>query len=281
MPTSERTAADDPAVLDLAVLMASPVRRAIVAALERAAGDGGPVGRTAAQLAQSVGLHVTTVRFHLDQLVAAGILRVDAERHDGPGRPRNVYALAPGETGRAGRSAPSATSGPLRLLADLLVDTVSASLTGAPADPVEAGRAWARQHVPRDDGQPARTPQEWLDRVGLVTDSLREWGYHPELVRDEHGWTARVELTDCPFMDIARRDTAVVCGIHAGLITEAAHRLGAPDAVTSLEPFVGPARCRAHIARPAETAGSPPPPSDPAGSHTPPSDRDPSTPTTR
>ncbi len=237
--------------------MASPVRRALVEALEKAAAparrQGGEAaqGRTAAELAEVVGLHVTTVRFHLDQLVDAGVLRSDEQRHEGPGRPRKVYAVVPGMTD------PAAAAEPLRLLTSLLVDTVSASMTGAPMDPVEAGRAWAREHVPLAEATPAATPQEWLGRVERVTDSLRVWGYHPQLSRDEDAWTTRVELTDCPFMDLARRDTTVVCGIHAGLIAEAAHRLGAPDAEATLEPFVGPARCLAHIGRPSNGAGRP------------------------
>jgi predicted ArsR family transcriptional regulator len=244
-----------------AALLASPVRRALVEALERqpeaapedptptGAGDpGATTGRTAAELAPVVGLHVTTVRFHLDQLVAAGVLEAGFRRQTGAGRPRKVYSL------RAGRPGPTAVprarseSEPLRLLAALLVEAMS--VQGESMTPEEAGRQWAREHIdPGDDAAPAGTAGTWLGKVGRMIDVLDEWGYHPALSTDEGGRTARVELTDCPFLDLARANTAVVCGVHQGLIAEGMRRFGEPDAEVRLDPFVGPARCLAHIRR--------------------------------
>ena len=84
-----------------AVLLASPVRREIIDTLANlrpapGAPAGSQVGQTAAQLAGHLDLHVSTVRFHLDQLVAAGLLHTSFERGVVAGRPRKEYAVAPG-----------------------------------------------------------------------------------------------------------------------------------------------------------------------------------------
>ena len=70
-----------------AALLASPVRRRLVDALANADGGATTPGLTAAELGSQVGLHVTTVRFHLDQLVAAGLVESAVRREGGAGRP--------------------------------------------------------------------------------------------------------------------------------------------------------------------------------------------------
>jgi predicted ArsR family transcriptional regulator len=227
---------------DAAALMASPVRRALVDALEQQAHDA-PVdpGMTAAELAPRVGLHVTTVRFHLDQLVAAGVLNSEFRRQVGAGRPRKIYLLT---------AKPQASDGhdPLRLLTALLVEAMTAGVKGEPVTPVEAGRRWAREHLPvHENRSRAETPGTWLARVGEMIDALEDWGYHPELSTSEGGRAAEVVLTDCPFFDLARDNEAVVCGVHQGLIVESMRRFGETGTEVSLEPFVAPNRCLAHL----------------------------------
>ncbi len=227
---------------DAAALLASPVRRSLVEVLEQQPvdDDGGERGLTAAELALQVGLHVSTVRFHLDQLVAAGVLLAEFRRRASAGRPRKVYRTA-------GRPLSQGTE-PLRLLTRLLAEAMTASVQGEPITPDEAGRRWAREHLEaHPDRAPADSPGAWLGRVGEVIDVLEEWGYQPEVSTSEGGRTARVELTDCPFLDLARDNQAVVCGVHRGLIAEAMNQMGEADADVTLEPFVAADRCRAHI----------------------------------
>ena len=59
--------------------------------------------------------------------------------------------------------------------------------------------------------------------------------------------TARINLAHCPFIDLAKKNPAVVCGIHRGLIAGAMEQLGEGEAEVSLEPFVAPNLCRAHV----------------------------------
>ena len=77
-------------------VLTSPVRRRIVEVLTRVTDghDHGPL--SAAELAAEVGLHVSTVRFHLDQLVAVRLVEPHFRRQPGAGRPRKVYTSAPG-----------------------------------------------------------------------------------------------------------------------------------------------------------------------------------------
>ncbi len=227
---------------DAAALMASPVRRSLVEALERGEeGAADATGMTAAELAPLVGLHVTTVRFHLDQLVGAGVLRSEFRRQESAGRPRKVYLpveQVPGQTAHE----------PLRLLTQLLAEAMTATVEGESLTPFEAGRRWAREHLPAHEGRaPAETAGTWIARVGEMIDVLQEWGYHPELSTSEAGRAARVELSDCPFLDLARDNEAVVCGVHRGLIAESMTQLGETGTEVALEPFVTESRCLAHL----------------------------------
>jgi predicted ArsR family transcriptional regulator len=254
-----------------AALLASPVRRAIAEALadpDILAEPGGPAGRegppraalTAAQLASRVGLHVTTVRFHLDQLVAAGVVEASFVRTGAAGRPRKVYAL----DRRAGRGAAGGES--LRLLTALLTRAFAAAGSGAEVTPEQAGAEWAAEHVvvparPAGPGEPragdaahrapdpAATPGEWLAKVGRMLDVLREWGYSPELSTSEGGSVARVDLDHCPFRDLARENPAVICGIHTGLIAGTMAALGEDETEVGLTPFVEPGLCVARLRR--------------------------------
>ena len=228
-----------------AELLSSPVRRAVVDALAHhqpslvtvdGAVRAGPRGMTAAQLATQLGLHVTTVRFHIDQLVAGGLVRAEFARGLGVGRPRKVYDVAPGVPGTERDDAG------LKALAAPLAEHFDSNLT-----PAQAGVAWARCNIKATATERATSPGQWLTKVGHVVDVLQDWGYAPEVSTSEGGRTCHIDLRRCPFLDLARTRPAVVCGIHGGLITGAMEELGEPDVEFSLEPFVGPELCRAHL----------------------------------
>jgi predicted ArsR family transcriptional regulator len=226
-----------------ASLLASPTRRAIIATLEQAGEHGGPDGepsgaggRTAAQLAMELGLHVTTARFHLDLLERAGMVVSHFTSAFGVGRPRKVYAVPPVP------DEPDSSAAHLTLLAGLLTESFTADVT-----PEEAGRRWAREHIPLRHAGPAATPGVWLAKIGWLVDVLRRWGYHPDLSTGEGGRAYRIELADCPFLDLARANPEVVCGIHRGLLAGALGQFGEDLAEVSLTPFVGPRMCHAQI----------------------------------
>lgn len=228
-------------------VLSSPVRRRIVdhlASLPVQSSDGGPTryeGCSAAQLAELLGLHVTTVRFHLDQLVKVGLLSTSARRGDGAGRPRKMYGLA------QRRVEPPSSNESYMALAELLAESFTSDAQ-RPRTPEEAGAKWAHEHIEADpDAEPATTPGRWLARIGQLIDALEEWGYTPDVATRQGGRSVEVTLVDCPFLALASTHPDVVCGIHRGLIRGTLEQLGEGQAEVSLEPFVGPSTCLAHI----------------------------------
>ena len=243
-----------------AALLASPVRRRLVEALALADGDAVTPGLTAAELGTQVGLHVTTVRFHLDQLVAAGMVESAVPPRGSAGRPRKVYSLAPGSLDDVDARA---EANHLRLLSGLLASTLTQGVSGHTMTPAEAGRRWAVDHVAPEQGlPPADTPGRWLGKLAQMIDVLQEWGYTPELKTSDGGRVAEVTLANCPFLDLARANPAVVCGIHRGLIAGSLAQLG--------ESGTGSVSSRSSTTPPASRTSAPRHPSAPPHRRSPP-----------
>ncbi|MEF3405355.1 helix-turn-helix transcriptional regulator [Agromyces sp. CCNWLW203] len=200
--------------------LASPARRRVLDALGRA---GTPVD--AAELAESIGVHVTTARFHLDRLVEAGVVAATAERRAHRGRPRLRYALVDDVAAheRDDRSR------------DRLIEVLAAAVDGQGSEvravlAREAGRSWAESLSTTDE--PPSAPTARLIQV------LDELGFAPQPV------TEGISLHACPFRDAARRHREVVCGVHEGLIREVLAGEASGSAVEArLLPFVAPDRC--------------------------------------
>lgn len=199
-------------------------RRRDVLAVLRAA----PAPLGAADIAERLGVHVNTVRFHLDRLCDEG----QAERvrlpPTGRGRPALAFAA------RRGMDA----SGPrdYRLLANLLADGL-AELPDAEARFRAAGRA----HGGRLVGPPAAAvvpADEAVDRLVELLDGL---GFAPERRPADLGWDVR--LRHCPFLDVVRTAGTSVCRAHLGLMEGAMSALRAPVVVEGLEPFAEPDVC--------------------------------------
>lgn len=249
-----------------AELLASPIRRRIMDLLVAHAravrdpdlaaeppgvqSDDQPCGMTAAELADEVQLHVTTVRFHLDQMLAAGLLVSHSVRGPGAGRPRKVYEVSSGTLLNEG-ALDERTAYAFEVLAKLLA-RAWVTPDGVLLSPEDAGFEWSMQNVGDADraDAPAETPGQWLDRIGRVVDLLAEWGYTGEVATTHGGRRATIRLVDCPFLDLARERPDVVCGVHRGLLAGALQACGEPDPEVSLEPFVTPRECLAHLTRP-------------------------------
>ena len=249
----ERASADGSA------LLLSRVRRSIVdhlSSLHRLAVEGRPTrdcGLTAAELGEVLGLHSTTARFHLDQLVAAGLVGAHSVRSGGVGRPAKRYFVVEEE-----QSAVPAVEGPYQVLAGLLAAALDPA-GGEQLSPEEAGVEWVRRRLGAEPGQPpptaARRTGEWVAKVGTVVDLLQEWGYTPDLEVTGRRGDVTLTLTDCPFLDLARERPEVVCGVHRGLLKGALEVAGEESAGVTLRPFTGPRTCRALLLRGGAPAG--------------------------
>lgn len=239
-----------PSTPDGAQLLASGVRRDIFEALASLPEHPTPAqpharaqGLTAHELAERVDLHVTTVRFHLDQLVAAGLLTTSTERIPGAaGRPRKLYAAA-----RASRT-DGGGSEPYRLLAELLVTTVVAG--GDAGLPDQAGLQWARRRAKAAGVRPeppAASAGAWLSKIARVIDMLSDWGYTATVRTTNSGRTAQLLVERCPIHDLAQQAPGVLCGLHRGAMRGMLEALGEDGADVAVQPSVAPGLCVAQL----------------------------------
>lgn len=206
--------------------LADPTRRHLLRLL-----DDADMPLEVGVLADQTALHRNTVRDHLEMLRRAGLVTRTAEERDRPGRPKMLYSAAPLET----RS--PAFEG-YRFLAEVLASYMQANLDEPAKIAEEAGHAWGRYLVERP--QPFAEPDS-LQVVDQIVTALSELGFSPEESAVEDGFN--VKLHDCPFREVARARTDVVCGVHLGILRGMAEELGGAATITDLRPFVEPSLC--------------------------------------
>ncbi|WP_343708567.1 winged helix-turn-helix transcriptional regulator [Mycobacterium sp.] len=211
----------------------------------------------AAQLAARLGLHVTTVRFHLDRLCDEGAIERTRISRAGVGRPRTGYVAVPDRLDYQSLA---------EILALELGDTAEKRRRRAE----RAGRRWsgrlaagsacevgAGQDVSHSAG-PSKTLE---DRAAMAAKVFARMGFGPELTpaaKSAAGKRRRtIGLHACPVRELARAHPEVACAMHLGLLqgllTNAAAAEGrskkAPRPVmhAELEPFVEPQLCIARV----------------------------------
>lgn len=215
-------AVPDPDPIDVVAALGDPNRRLLY---EHVVDASGWVGRDAAAAASGLRRGITA--HHLDRLAELGLLEVDYQRLSGrtgpgAGRPAKVYRRARRDVDVS--LPPRDYALPGRLLADALV---RASTTGedpgrllddvARREGVALGAAMAVEA----DGTPS---------TEAVMATLEARGFEP--TRDDNG---TIVLRNCPFHELARSHTALICGMNHCLLTAAVEAAGAAlDA--SLEP---------------------------------------------
>lgn len=187
-----------------------------------------PVSRDAT--AAALQLPRTTAAFHLDRLVAAGLLEVGYERltgrtGPGAGRPAKLYH-------RSRRTV--AVSLPQRhyeLAGRLLAAAVEeAERSGEPTRAVLARHA---TDLGRQLGQAAHRGTGTTDDGDPVWQALEEYGFEPRQEASE------VVLGNCPFHALAERHTALVCGMNLCLLTGLLDGLAATGMRARLDPLPG------------------------------------------
>ncbi len=218
---------------DVHAALAAPMRRRLLAHLESA---GTPLD--VHELAEEVGLHPSTVRFHLETLLSADLVeRVEstsATRRDTVGRPRAAYAAV------TSRSTVPGYEDLSRLLSAGLGETPEVRERRAE----RVGAAWAGEVTVA----PEETPVTVAVAAERTTTLLADLGFRPSVV--EHtGRVVRIALHGCPFRAVAR-ERPEVCSLHRGLLTGSLEAMGGPM-TGRLLPFVEPELCMVHL----ETAG--------------------------
>ncbi|QQS02305.1 MAG: helix-turn-helix domain-containing protein [Austwickia sp.] len=218
-------------------LLSSQVRRRIVDLIRES-----PSKLAAADLAGTLDLHVTTVRFHLDQLEQAGVLTAQRERRESVGRPRKVYAVAP-ETVPVNESA-------YVVLTGVLAEAIPGIRTERSGASIAAGAAWARRNVTAREAA-AVTGREAELPVRELIDVLARWGYRRETVTVEQPRPGchRLSLSQCPMREAAIENPDVVCAAHLGLIRGTLSRLGVADVFVRVQPMVTEQVCLVDLVR--------------------------------
>jgi predicted ArsR family transcriptional regulator len=209
-----------------AVALASTQRRRLFELL-----DAADAPTDAHELAAATGLHVTTVRHHLDVLQRAGLVASHSRRRASVGRPRTVYTAV---RNREPSDYPTLT----RLLAGQLADSPEERA----ARSEKAGLAWAAELMAGADPAPAADADA---AARVVAGMFRDLGFDPELTGDPRD--RQIRLRACPFRAAARANPEVVCSVHRGLLQGTLERLGTPQTTVRLLPFVEPDLCLAHL----------------------------------
>jgi predicted ArsR family transcriptional regulator len=189
-----RAAGSGTGQLDVLKALGDNTRYAIYLELARA-----PQPRSTAEVAATLGLHVNTVRPHLERMRDVGILVVHVDARGGVGRPQHRYTLA--------ADAPSLGLEPpfFPLAARLLLSLAVEAGAGA-EEATEIGREQGRQ-----DARRAQLPC-----VAALARRLDELGFDPALVPTASG--ATIGFGYCPFRDLAESHPDLVCGLHRGLV---------------------------------------------------------------
>jgi predicted ArsR family transcriptional regulator len=194
------------------------------------------------QLADTIGLHITTVRFHLDVLARAGRVTVQKTPRTTPGRPRTVYAA------RAEEAPPDG----YRPLAALLAANLGPTSHIRRRRAEKAGRDWATSLILASS---TTSPDETAHRI---VDLFAEMNFDPELADPAPDTGEReIRLRACPYRDVAREHPDVVCAIHLGLLQGILTQLGNPSTTVRLVPFVKPHLCLAYLTPAADPSAAP------------------------
>ena len=199
---------------------------------------GAPLG--VGDVATRLSLHPNTVRFHLDALVASGLVDSEAEERDLPGRPRTLYS--------ANANSASAGRRNYRLLAEILASSMAAQTSHPRQAALNAGQEWGRY---LGEGLPPFKRVDADEATQRLVSAMEDIGFTPEAVTK--GRRRQVLVHHCPFREVAQEHPEVVCSIHLGLMNGLLAELGAPLEVNRLDPFVEPSQCVASLSR--STAG--------------------------
>ncbi len=184
-----------------------------------------PVGREQAATAVDLPLHRAS--FHLDRLVAEGLLQVEFRRLSGrtgpgAGRPSKLYRRSDQEF---------ALSLPERRY-DLVGDILAAAFTRATGG-AELDRALVE--CAREEGVDLGEAASHLgDSRAALAEVLVGQGYEARVEDDA------VVLANCPFDALARKHTDLVCGLNRSFVQGVADGLHC-DVTACLEP--DPDRC--------------------------------------
>jgi len=211
----------------------TPLGRSRADVLDMLRAADGPLG--VREVAQRMGLHPNTARFHLEALVEAGLAVRETEDRQTPGRPRIGYRAAP--DGPRGRRR-------YQLLAEMLTSMIAGTMPDPGIAAEEAGRQWGAYLAEQPPPYQQPSAAEAVSRLAAIMEGL---GFAPQAEADDDGRQFLLRLRQCPFREVAERHRDVICSLHLGLMRGALDRMRAPVTADRLDPFVEPSLCIAWL----------------------------------
>lgn len=204
----------------------------------------------ASEIASQIGLHVTTVRFHLDALCEEGAVARTRIKRDGVGRPRTGYVMVRDRLD-------------YRSLAEVLAMELGDTVAERRSRAERAGERWAGRIIANATAEAAdRSPDDPEDsntsadrRADMIAEIFDRMGFGPELagVADSPngGHERTIRLYGCPVRDLARSHPEVSCGMHLGLLRgllgAQAETVGGVKLRAEMDAFVEPELCIARV----------------------------------
>ena len=182
------------------------------------------------EMSRRLSLHPNTIRPHLRRLEEAGLVRREARRTEGVGRPQVLYV----------GTEPEADEGrDFRLLAEMLSGLVRGQRDLARAR--DLAREWGAYLVSQGGPKPgARLPER--ANLAALQGAMARAGFDPRFRRS--GRSVEVTLRDCPFRELADDHRELVCTLHGGLLEGMLGGLQPRLALKELKPFVERGVCR-------------------------------------
>jgi predicted ArsR family transcriptional regulator len=172
------------------------------------------------EIANRLGLHPNTVRFHLRGLVRDGRVDRVEDTRGAPGRPALMFRPHVGMDPGGPRN--------YQMLAGAL-----AAVLGAGPDPssqaIEAGRALGTRLTEGDAESNALATVPADHATDRLVELLDDLGFAPE--HDPAG-AGPIGLRHCPFLDLVPEHAGVICPLHLGLMQGVLGGLGAEVTVT-------------------------------------------------
>lgn len=216
----------------------TPARRVVLDVLGQTA-----LPMTVAEVSEQTGLHLNTVREHLEFLIDAGLAKRGRLSPSGRGRPASTYTFAP----QAELLSPG-----YALVAGALVDYLATTFGNTPEVRGHAeavGRQWGREIVDRiagpaaggEDADDAAADAAEQDRAAGLVDLLDAAGFEPRSEPCADGIDVR--LHRCPVLTLARSYPDLVCAAHLGMAREYLSTPADEEPAVLIEAFVDPGYC--------------------------------------
>ena len=181
--------------LDLLKALGDNTRYAIYLELARS-----PHPLATADIAETLGLHVNTVRPHLERMRDVGLLEVQTDNRGAVGRPQHRYCLA--------ADAPSLGLEPptFPMLARMLLRAAAWPVPARTRRPTPAASR----------AEPTASQARRRPCLEALVGELDRLGFDPAVAGDDA--TATIAFAHCPFRELAEANPDLVCSLHRGLV---------------------------------------------------------------